>query len=114
MGKSKKKLTSLKKNTSDVVNILITEHAKLSIIIGLTLLCCIFIYIYKHPASVANQATPIELLPKKLENWTGQDVFLAVPMKNNRYASLLYTNAAGQTVRVISYQRQNEKNELIH
>ena len=114
MAKSKKKLLSVKKQTSALINILITEHAKLSIIIGLTLLCCIFIYIYKHPASVATQVTPVELLPKKMGEWTGKDVFLAVPMKNNRYASLVFTNGDGQTVRVISYQRQNEKNEILH
>ena len=114
MGKSRKKLNTLKKKTGTLLNVLLTEHAKLTIIIGITLLCCLFIYVYKHPASISAHNTPIEVLPKKLEGWTGKEAFLAVPMKNNRYASLLFTDALGQSVRFISYQRQNEKNEQLH
>jgi hypothetical protein len=114
MAMAKKSLKTLKKKTAALFDILLSEHAKLTIIIGLTIFACLFIYIYKHPASVPNQTTPIELLPLTLGAWKGEPVFLAVPMKNNRYRSVVYTDTFGHQLRFISYQRQNEKHEQLH
>lgn len=114
MAKRKNKVSAFKKQAGEILNILVTEHAKLTIIIGITLLACLFLYVYKHPVSVPTRATPIELLPRVLGTWRGEDVFLAVPMKNNRYCSVLFTDPRGHKIRFISYQRQNEKNEQLH
>lgn len=114
MAQIKKTLNFLKNQLGDLANILLTEHSKLAIIITITLLLCLFLYVYKHPASVPAKAAPIELLPRTLGTWKGEEVFLAVPMKNNRYCSLLFTDSFAHQIRFISYQRQNEKNEQIH
>lgn len=108
-------LQKFKKTSALFINNLLREHAKLTLIILLTLATLFCLLFYINPPAEKTDHAPIQFLPKRINNWQGEPARVGIVFKNNNYNTSTYTDHQTKTsIQFVSYQRRNEKDNQIH